>query len=221
MVFGEFEWQTERLILQQINVNLFGTMRITKAFLPLLRKYTGRIITISSHCAKETLPGLSPYGATKAALSAWSDGLRVELNKYGIKVTQLIPGSFIQQSNIMSRLSENVFEMQNAMSPEQLSFYGEYFRQYNSYLSALSGVKAPKKIVGTVLYKKFENSLLAVNPKKCYVDEPWRYTIYHTLFKYSPTFIRDYLVVQFVQMPKWDAKQRIKHIAETICFVRK
>lgn len=41
MIFGEFEWLTEQHIHHQINVNLFGTMRITKSFCPLLRKYKG------------------------------------------------------------------------------------------------------------------------------------------------------------------------------------
>lgn len=41
MVFGEFEWLTDRLIKQQLEVNFYGTMSFTKAFCPLLRKYKG------------------------------------------------------------------------------------------------------------------------------------------------------------------------------------
>jgi short-subunit dehydrogenase len=41
MIFGEFEWLMERHIEHQINVNLLGTMRVTKSFCPLLRKYKG------------------------------------------------------------------------------------------------------------------------------------------------------------------------------------
>jgi hypothetical protein len=43
MVFGEFEWQTERLIQQQVHVNLLGMMNLSKAFIPTLRKYAGKI----------------------------------------------------------------------------------------------------------------------------------------------------------------------------------
>lgn len=216
MVFGEFEWQTERLIQQQLDVNLFGTMRITKAVCPLLRKYRGRVVTVSSHCATATLPGLAVYGATKAGISAWNDGLRVELNKYGVEVTLLVPGSFIQQSNIMSRLNENVFEMQDAMTSEQSEFYGDYFRQYNSYLSALSGTRPPMKITDPKLYEIYENTLLDVKPKRSYKHEPWRYTFYHTLFRFSPVWLRDYLIVKFVQMPEWDRGKKINHIAQVI-----
>lgn len=53
MCFGEFEWQTNAIIENQINVNLFGTMNFTRSFLPLARKYKTRIINVTSHCALE------------------------------------------------------------------------------------------------------------------------------------------------------------------------
>lgn len=42
MVFGEFEWLTERLITQQIHVNFLGTLKFTNAICPLLRQHKGR-----------------------------------------------------------------------------------------------------------------------------------------------------------------------------------
>lgn len=47
MIFGEFEWLTDEMIYQQLNVNLLGTMRFTQAFLPLLRKYEGDVLFLS------------------------------------------------------------------------------------------------------------------------------------------------------------------------------
>lgn len=41
MVFGEFEWQTEKLMKQQIEVNLLGTFKLTNAFCCLLRQHKG------------------------------------------------------------------------------------------------------------------------------------------------------------------------------------
>lgn len=92
MVIGEFEWQTQRLMEYQVNVNLLGTMRITRELMPILREHHSRIIVISSHCASQPLPGTSIYGATKAALDAWASSLRVEVGKFGIKVISFIPG---------------------------------------------------------------------------------------------------------------------------------
>lgn len=55
MTFGEFEWQTDSLIENQIQVNLLGTMKFTKTFLPLIRKYKTRIINVTSHCALQVM----------------------------------------------------------------------------------------------------------------------------------------------------------------------
>lgn len=50
MCFGEFEWQTWSQIEMQINVNLLGTMRLTRDLMPLVRQHQARIINITSHC---------------------------------------------------------------------------------------------------------------------------------------------------------------------------
>lgn len=163
----------------------------------------GRIITVTSHCAQATLPGLAVYGATKAGLSAWSDGLRVELGKYGVKVITFIPGSFANQSNIMARQIDNAYEMRSAFTSEQEEFYGDYFRRYNTYLAQLTVPAVPKKIDDTDMYEVFEKTLLDVVPKYKYVHEPMRYTVYHTLFKCSPTSIRDYFICKFIKMPEY------------------
>lgn len=91
-MFGEFEWQTQNLAEYQINVNILGTMRITRELMPIIRQNDGRIIVVSSHCAIDPLPGISVYAATKAALHAWTTALRIEVGKYGVNVVSFIPG---------------------------------------------------------------------------------------------------------------------------------
>nr|CAI5856731.1 unnamed protein product [Callosobruchus analis] len=203
MVFGEFEWLTDKLIQQQLDVNLMGTFRFTNALCPLLRQHKGRVITITSHCSEATLPGLAVYGATKAALTAWSDGLRVEMAKYGVQVLTFIPGSFTLQSNIMGSQLQNVQDMHDSFTPEQHSFYSDYFKRYNIYLSQITPPPKPVKIDDPDLYKVFERTLLDKYPQIVYKNENWRYKFYHTMFKISPVWLRDWLVVQFMQMPEY------------------
>ncbi|EFA06375.2 D-beta-hydroxybutyrate dehydrogenase, mitochondrial [Tribolium castaneum] len=207
MVFGEFEWQTERLIHQQVHVNLMGTMNVSRAFIPLLRKYHGRLINITSHCSFTCLPGLSVYGATKAGIKAFSDGLRIELGKYGVKVVMLTPGSFVTQSNIMAKHPEHVHEMHRNFSKEQRGFYEEYFQRYHAYLLGITAPKIPKPIQDSGLYRKFEEALCLETPKPAYKVEPFRYAFYHFLFKISPTPLRDYFVVRFMNMPEYHMTQ--------------
>ena len=92
MIFGEFEWQTEDQMRHQVEVNLLGTMRVTREFLPIIRAHQTRLIVITSHCALEPLPGVAAYGASKAGLSAWTTALRVELKKFNVKVVNFVPG---------------------------------------------------------------------------------------------------------------------------------
>lgn len=207
MVFGEFEWLTEKLIAQQLNVNLMGTLLLSKAFCPLMRKDKGRFITISSHCALATLPGLSVYGATKAALAAWSDGLRVEMNKYGVKVITVIPGSFTTQSNIMANQMKYAYEMHESFTKEQKTFYDNYFKAYNTYLSFIRAPPEPTKLVDDNLYEMIDDALLSTSPKSTYVNQNLRYSIYHKLFKWSPMWLRDYFVIKFMQMPEYSNEE--------------
>ncbi|XP_065169213.1 retinol dehydrogenase 7 [Atheta coriaria] len=204
MVFAEFEWQTDKLMSDQITVNLMGNMRMTKGFAPMLRQYRARLINVSSHCALESLPGLSVYGASKAAIKGLTDSLRVELGKYGVTVISFIPGSFPTQSNILARQMDYVYEMRSAFTKEQEEFYGDYFQRYNAYLGSIANPNPARKLNYPDLYLQLEHALLAKRPKYRYKVEPLRYCIYHALFRYSPLCLRDYFVEMFVRMPRYD-----------------
>jgi NAD(P)-dependent dehydrogenase (short-subunit alcohol dehydrogenase family) len=73
-------------------VNVLGVVAVTQAFLPLLRQSRGRIVNVSSVSGRAAPPFLGPYAASKFALEALSDALRVELRPWGIKVIVVEPG---------------------------------------------------------------------------------------------------------------------------------
>ncbi|XP_057339056.1 D-beta-hydroxybutyrate dehydrogenase, mitochondrial [Microplitis mediator] len=205
MVFGEFEWQTEEQVRYQVEVNLLGTMRMTKEILPLLREYSSRLINVTSHCAFEPLPGVAAYSSTKSALAGWTTALRVELKKYGVHVINFIPGSFVLQSNILSQQRKHFDAMEAAMTEEAKSFYSSYFTSYAKYLCGLpcKAEDATQMLENNKLYKVFQGALLDLDPHAVYKCEPLRYTVYHFLFKITPTKVRDWLVEWFVRMPRW------------------
>jgi NAD(P)-dependent dehydrogenase (short-subunit alcohol dehydrogenase family) len=74
-----------------VDVNLFGAWRVTAAALPALLESRGRVINVASGLALVNVPFASAYAASKRALAAWSDALRLE---YGgtISVTTVYPG---------------------------------------------------------------------------------------------------------------------------------
>jgi short-subunit dehydrogenase len=78
---------------RMIRVNLFGVMYAIEAVLPaMLERRTGHLVGVSSLAAYKGLPGQSGYCASKAALNAYLEGLRIRLRKSGVRVTTVCPG---------------------------------------------------------------------------------------------------------------------------------
>ena len=74
-------------------VNVFGLMALTQMLLPEMRKRgKGRVVNLSSIAGRFVTPGAGWYGASKFALEALSDALRLELHQFGIKVVIIEPG---------------------------------------------------------------------------------------------------------------------------------
>ena len=79
---------------RQFDVNVFGLARLTQLVLPIMRKQgSGKIVNISSIAGKITLPLGGWYHATKHAVEAYSDALRAEVYRFGIKVILIEPGA--------------------------------------------------------------------------------------------------------------------------------
>ncbi|PNI45688.1 HSD17B2 isoform 6, partial [Pan troglodytes] len=80
---------------QCMAVNFFGTVEVTKTFLPLLRKSKGRLVNVSSMGGGAPMERLASYGSSKAAVTMFSSVMRLELSKWGIKVASIQPGGFL------------------------------------------------------------------------------------------------------------------------------
>jgi uncharacterized oxidoreductase len=77
---------------QTFDVNVLGTIRVVDAFTPhLLRRGSGTIVTVSSGIGFLPFPLMASYGASKAAVHAYSEALRAQLAGTGVEVTELVP----------------------------------------------------------------------------------------------------------------------------------
>lgn len=98
-VAGPLRYLALNELEHQMNVNVFGVLRVTQAFLPMLgadKTYQGapgRIINMSSIAGKIASPIMSPYAMSKHALEALSNSLRRELLMHGIDVVIIGPGA--------------------------------------------------------------------------------------------------------------------------------
>jgi 1-acylglycerone phosphate reductase len=77
---------------KMFDVNFFGVIRVTKAFIPLIIAAKGKIINNSSVAGVTTLPFQGIYNASKAAISSITRTLRLEMKPFGVQVVDLHTG---------------------------------------------------------------------------------------------------------------------------------
>jgi short-subunit dehydrogenase len=90
-VGGSFASQDTKRIDLQLDVNLRGTLLVTREALPLLRASRGHVFTLASIAGTIPTPGLAVYGATKAAVISFTNSLNREEADNGIRATALCP----------------------------------------------------------------------------------------------------------------------------------
>ncbi|WP_373845258.1 SDR family oxidoreductase [Clostridium sp.] len=92
-IAGSVEDTSDEEAFRQFNTNFFGAHRICRSVIPIMRKQGhGLIINISSVAGLITVPFQSFYSASKCAMEALMEGLRMELKPFGIKVVLIEPG---------------------------------------------------------------------------------------------------------------------------------
>ncbi|XP_037524671.1 D-beta-hydroxybutyrate dehydrogenase, mitochondrial [Rhipicephalus sanguineus] len=91
---GLLEWVPMETLKRVIDVNIIGNCRVSKSFLPLLRKAKGRLVVITSSFGYVTMPMATPYSMTKHALVSMVDGLRRECYGKGVDIISVMPQAY-------------------------------------------------------------------------------------------------------------------------------
>lgn len=92
-VGGPLELISQEDLRRQFDVNVLAQVAVTQAMLPALRRAHGRIVFVSSIGGRVAMAFTAPYAASKHALEAFGDALRVELRTSNIQVALVEPGS--------------------------------------------------------------------------------------------------------------------------------
>ena len=135
--YGAIETVAIEEAKKQFDVNLFGTARLTQLVLPYMREqHNGRIVNVASIAGRMTLYLGAWYHASKYALEAFSDALRIEVKPFGIDVSIVEPGGIrtdwglVAADNLIASSCGSVYEkhavnqaglMRNAYSGNMLS----------------------------------------------------------------------------------------------------
>lgn len=122
------QYLTTREIRGMIEVNFLGAVLMTRAALPLLRRGSeARVVFTGSAMGLMASPTVSTYCGTKFALEGFSDGLRLELDPLGIRVSLVEPG--VVRTPMTSAAPRILDEMLGRMTPEDRGRYEGIMRK--------------------------------------------------------------------------------------------
>jgi NAD(P)-dependent dehydrogenase (short-subunit alcohol dehydrogenase family) len=147
---------------RQFEINVFGLVRVTQAFLPLIRQAQGRIINIGSVGGKITSPFYGALCASKYALEAINDALRLELHLWGIHVILIAPSSI--STPAVDRLVDDSEALIQQFTPEGHQRYEQIFRNFTKTIVAQEKTGSPPEVVAQTVLK----ALTAKTPKTRY-----------------------------------------------------
>src|SRR6266700_3507424 len=133
-------------VQHMFDVNVYGVMRMIRAVVPYMRQQKeGRVITIGSLAGKLVLPVNGTYSATKFALEALTDAMRMELTPFGIQVVLIEPGNI--RTNFMATAQANSQDiLSNPDSPYQV-LYQHYLRVMTTMRKREHGPQIVSKVV--------------------------------------------------------------------------
>lgn len=146
---GWSEAVTPEQVNRQFDVNVTGVHRVNRAVLPAMRERgDGLIINISSVVGKKVLPWMAPYIASKFALEAFSEALRIEVAQFGVDVLLVQPGGY--GTNFFGNAAWGADEERLATYGDRASEPQNFFGGFSKSLDAEDGPN-PQDIADAVL----------------------------------------------------------------------
>jgi NAD(P)-dependent dehydrogenase (short-subunit alcohol dehydrogenase family) len=161
-VFGPIEFITADDLRRQLEINVVGQIRVTQAFLPLIRQVQGRIINIGSVGGKITMPFGGALCASKYAMEAINDALRLELYPWGIDVILVAPASIVTPA--VDHLAHDSETTIRQFPPEGHQYYEQTFRNFVKTTVAREKKGSPPEVVAQTVLK----ALTVKTPKTRY-----------------------------------------------------
>ena len=177
---GPLEFLTRDDLTRQFDVNVIGLMDVTRRLIPNLRQARGRIVNVSSIAGLSSLPMMGAYSASKFAVEALSDALRLELRPWGMKVVLIEPGPV--KTAIWGK-SEGL-----AVPPEAEALYGRLIALGRKVVARAERDGIPAEDVAEAIWR----GLTLANPKARYCMGP--NTRVRQLLESLPTAARDWVI---------------------------
>lgn len=146
------------------DVNVFGVVKVTKAFAPMIMESKGRIATIGSIAGILTWIGGADYTMSKSAIEAFSDTLAKEMAQFDVKASVIQPGNY--NSDISKTIAARRGELTEV---QKNSPYLEYYKARQKGTGDRSKYKEPDEVTAAIRHALFDT-----NPKLRYMVVPNR-----------------------------------------------
>lgn len=180
--YGEVEWGSFDQVKKTLEVNALGQVLVTRTFLPLIRQCKGRIVNINSGASRVSVPGMVPYCMSKFASLAFTEGLRRELFKFGVKVISIEP-LFHKTPMCNVKMIEGLLEKSwKETDPEIKSAYGsKYYKRMLKQITAISLFTEEKL---TIVTDAIKESVMNSRPSYHYFASNWWHRMFYTISMY-------------------------------------
>lgn len=179
---------------RQLEVNVIGQVAVTQAFLPLLRQARGRIINMGSIAGRAAMPLMGPYSASKFALEAITDALRLEVQQWGIHVSIIEPGAIA--TPIWDKSASDAASREAAIGRELRTLYEPMVVAVRKVVEEAMKRAISSEVVAQVV----EEALIAAQPRTRYLvgkDAKLR----ALMIKILPDRLSDKLLTKVLNLP--------------------
>ncbi len=150
-VGGPLEYLSADRLRAQLEVNVVGLHAVTQAFIPLIRQARGRIVNIGSIAGRIASPFTGAYAASKHAVEALTDALRLELAPEGIHVSVVEPGQI--RTPIWDKGLQEFSSITSQIPAEGMLRYGGRLQALHHILErARTRSTPPEAVAGAVLH---------------------------------------------------------------------
>jgi NAD(P)-dependent dehydrogenase (short-subunit alcohol dehydrogenase family) len=139
----------------QLVVNVDGQLAVTQAFLPLIRQATGRVIMIGSIGDRITMPFAGPLTASKHALLALTEALRLELAPWNIRVVLVEPASI--RTDAVGKLERDAETALQQFGSEGRALYGAAYQAMIARALAREARGSPPDVVAAAVVRAIES----------------------------------------------------------------
>ncbi|XP_046656606.1 D-beta-hydroxybutyrate dehydrogenase, mitochondrial-like [Daphnia pulicaria] len=193
---GFLEWTSNEAYEKVMSVNLFGVIRVTNAFLPLIRKSQGRIVNVSSILNRTPSPFNGPFTITKGAIESYSAILRLEMKRFNVQVVVVEPGNFTDALNFNSdkfNFSRTVRRMWDQLDDQLRMDYGNNCVEKQIEIGQISMELSEKDTSAVV--NAMAQSIAQLRPKDRYIIASPSEKVVAYAIQYLPNWMTDHLIL--------------------------